>query len=73
MLEVARILAGISTVSLIVALAAAISPLGRLQIRQLDGAAAADNRHLQKAAYLLMTAVGLSGAAAFLAVTGWVD
>lgn len=58
---------------LILAIAAAISPLGRRQIRQLDGAAAADDRYLQMAAYLLMTAVGLSAVAAFLAVTGWFD
>ena len=71
MLELTHILVAVSVVSLILAIAAAISPLGRLQIRQLNGAAAADNRHLQMAAYLLMTAVGFSGLAAFLAVTGW--
>lgn len=73
MLELTRILAGIAVISLILAIAAAVSPLGRLQIRQLDGAAAADDRHLQMAAYLLMMAVGLSGAAALLVVAGWFD
>ena len=73
MLELTHILAGISVISLILAIAAAVSPLGRLQIRQLDGAAAADDRYLQMAAYLLMMAVGLSGAAALLVVAGWFD
>ena len=73
MLELTHILAGISVISLIIAIAAAVSPLGRLQIRQLDGAAAADDRYLQMAAYLLMTAVGLSGAAALLVVAGWLN
>lgn len=73
MLELTHILAGISVISLILAIAAAVSPLGRLQIRQLDGAAAADDRYLQMAAYLLMTAVGLSGAAALLVVAGWLN
>lgn len=73
MLELTHILAGISVISLILAIAAGVSPLGRLQIRQLDGAAAADDRYLQMAAYLLMTAVGLSGAAALLVVAGWLN
>ena len=73
MLELTHILAGISVISLILAIAAAVSPLGRLQIRQLDGPAAADDRYLQMAAYLLMTAVGLSGAAALLVVAGWLN
>lgn len=72
MLEVARILAGISAASLILAMAAAFSPLGRLQIGRLDSAAAADGRFLQTAAYLLMTAVGVGGIAALLAVSAWI-
>jgi hypothetical protein len=69
MLELSHILAGISVISLILAIAAAVSPLGRLQIRQLDGAVASDDRYLRMAAYLLMTAVGLSGIAALMAVS----
>ena len=68
MLEVTQILAGISVALLILAIAAAISPLGRFQIRQLDGAAAVGRRHLQMAACLLMAAVCLSGVAALLAI-----
>lgn len=69
--EVAHIFAGVSLISLVLAIGVAMSPLGRLQIRQLDGAAAADDRYLQVAAYLLMTAVGVAGIAAILAVSGW--
>ena len=60
-------------ISLILAIAVAVSPLGRLQIRQLDGATAADGHYLRMAAYLLMTAVGLSGAAAVLVVAARFD
>jgi hypothetical protein len=73
MLETTYILAGASVICLMLAIAAAISPLGRLQIRQLDGAAATDDRLLQMAAYLLMTAVALSGGAALLTVAAWFD
>ena len=73
MFEVTRILAGVSVILLILAIAAVTSPLGRLQIRQLNGAAPAGDRFLQMAAYLLMTAVGLSGAAALLTVAAWFD
>ena len=71
MLEVTHILAGISVALLILAIAVAISPLGHGQTRQLDGAAAVGDRYLQMAACLLMAAVGLSGAAALLAIAGW--
>lgn len=71
MLEVARILAGISAISLILAIAAGIGPLGRQQVRRLNGSAAVDDRYLQMAAYLLMAAVGLSGIAAVLAISGF--
>ena len=69
MLEVARILAGISAISLILAIAAGIGPLGRQQVRRLNGSAAVDDRYLKMAAYLLMAAVGLSGIAAVLAIS----
>ena len=71
MLDVARILGGMSLVSLILAMAAAISPAGRVQLRRLNGAASAEVRHLEMAAVLLMTAVGLSSLAALLAITSW--
>ena len=71
MLEVARILAGISAISLILAIAAGIGPLGRRQVRRLNGSAAVDDRYLLMAAYLLLAAVGLSGIAAVLAISGF--
>ncbi len=71
MLEVARILAGISAISLILAIAAGIGPLGRQQVRRLNGSAAVDDRYLLMAAYLLLAAVGLSGIAAVLAISGF--
>ena len=69
MLEIARILAGISAISLVLAIAVGIGPLGRQQLRRLNGSTAIDDRFLQMAAYLLMVAVGLSGIAAVLAIT----
>lgn len=71
MLEVARILAGISAISLILAIAAGIGPLSRQQLRRLNGGTAVDDRFLKMAAYMLMVAVGLSGVAAVLAVTAF--
>ena len=71
MLEAAQILAGAALVSLLLAITAWLSPQGRLLLRRLDGAAASDRRHTQVAALLLFTAVGLSAAAALLAITGW--
>lgn len=71
MLETAQILAGAALVSLILAIAASLSPQGRLQLRRLDGAAASEQRHTQVAAQLLFTAVGLSASAALLAIIGW--
>jgi hypothetical protein len=71
MLETARILAGISAIALFWAIAAAISPSGRQQLRRLDDTTAVDGRHLQIAAYLLMAALGLSAVAASLAIAGW--
>jgi len=71
MLEIARILAGISAISLVLAIAVGIGPLGRQQLRRLNGSTAIDDRFLQMAAYLLMVAVGLSGIAAVLAITAF--
>jgi hypothetical protein len=71
MLEVARIMAGVSLVSVILAIAAAISPLGRLQLARLNHGSRADDRYLRMVAYLLMIAVGVGGMAALLAVSGW--
>jgi len=71
MLEVARIVAGIALIPLILAMAAGISPLGRRQLRRLNGTAAVDDRYLKVAAYLLMAAVGLSCVAAILAISGF--
>ena len=69
MLEVASILAGISAIVLILAMAAGLSPLGRHQLRRLNRTAAADDRFLKIAAYLLMAAVGLSCIAALLVIS----
>lgn len=71
MIESARIVAGIALVPLVLAMVAGLSPLGRQQLRRLNGAGAAavDDRYLKAAAYLLMTAVGLSCVAAFLAIS----
>ena len=71
MLELARILAGIAAISLILAIAAGIGPLGRQQLRRLNGSTTVDDRFLQIAAYLLMAAVGLSGIAAVLAIAAF--
>ena len=71
MLEIARIVAGIALIPLILAMAAGVSPLGRQQFRRLNGAAAVDDRFLKVAAYLLIAAVGLSCLAAFLAISGF--
>lgn len=69
MLDLARSVAGIALIPLILAMAAGLSPLGRRQLRRLNGSAAADDRYLRMAAYLLMAAVGLSCVAAFLAIS----
>ena len=69
MIEGARIVAGIALVPLILAMAAGLSPLGRQQLRRLNGTAAVDDRYLKAAAYLLMIAVGLGFVAAFLAIS----
>ena len=68
MLEIAPVLAGISVVALLWAIAAVISPLGRRQLRRLDDSAAVDGRYLQIAAYLLMAAVVFGTFAASLAI-----
>ncbi len=72
MLEVARIMAAVSLLSLVLAIGAAVSPLGRLQFARLDQTSGVDDRHLRMAAYLLMVAVGVGGIAALLAVSGWI-
>jgi hypothetical protein len=71
MLEIARIVAGIALIPLILAVAAGLSPLGRQQLRRLNGTAAVDDRYLKVAAYLLVAAVCLSCVAAFLAISGF--
>ena len=71
MLEVARILASIAVILLIVAIAAWANPLGRSPLRRLDGSAVANGGNLQIAALLLLAAVGLSAVAAILAIAGW--
>jgi hypothetical protein len=71
MLEVARILAGISVISLILAMAGGTGPLARQRLKGLAGSSAVDDRNLQMAVYMLMSAVGLSGIAAVLAITAF--
>ena len=70
MLEAASIVAGISAIPLMLAMAAGFSPLGRRQLRRLNGRTAVDDRYLKMAVYLLLAAVGLSCVAAFLAISG---
>ena len=70
MLEAARILASVSVLVLVVALAAWANPLGRPQLRRIDGTAANED-NLEVAALLLLVGVGLSAVAAFLAIAGW--
>ena len=70
MFEVASIVAGISAILLILAMAAGLSPLGRHQLRRLNRTAAVHDHFLKMAVYLLMAAVGLSGIAALLAISG---
>ena len=71
MLETAYVLAGVALVSLILAVAVAVSPVGRLQLRRLSGASTPAGRHLLTASHLLMAAVALSGIAALLAITAF--
>lgn len=71
MLEAARILASVSVLLLIGALVVWMNPLGRPQFRRLSGSAAASGGNPHIAALLLLAAVGLSAAAAILAIAGW--
>lgn len=71
MLEAARILASISVTLLIVAVAAWGDLWGRMQVRRLNGSAAAKAGNLEVAARLLLSAVGLIAVAAVLAIAGW--
>jgi hypothetical protein len=70
MLEVARIMASIAVILLIVAFAAWANPLGCLPLRRLNGSAVANGGNIQIAALLLLTAVGVSAVAAILAIAG---
>ena len=70
-LEIARILAGVSLVTLIAALVAWANPLFRPQLRSLNGRTAALTVNPQAAALLLLAAVGVSVVAAILASGVW--
>ena len=70
-LEIARILAGVSLVTLIAALVAWANPLSRPQLRSLNGRAAVLAVNPQAAALLLLAAVGVSVVAAILASGVW--
>ena len=69
MLEFARILAALSAVALILAMATGLSPSGRRKLLRLDGGVTADDGFLQIGAYLLFAAVGFGGVAAALAAS----
>lgn len=71
MLEAAHILASLAVILLIVSIAVWANPLGRPLLRRLNGSAVAYRGHLQIAALLLLTAVGLSAVAAIMAIAGW--
>ena len=68
MIEIARVLAALSLISLILAMSAGMSPLGRAQFRQMNGAFARSDRYLPMAACMLILAVGLGCIAAALAI-----
>jgi hypothetical protein len=70
MLEVARILASIAVLLLIVAFAAWANPLARPPLRRPNGSAIAHGGNIQIAALLLLAAVGVSAVAAILAIAG---
>jgi hypothetical protein len=67
MLEVARVLASVSVILLIVAFAAWAGPLARLQLRLSNGSTA-NGAKSEFAALMLFAAVGLSAVAAILAI-----
>ena len=72
MLEVARILGGVSALLLLMSMVAWLK-MGRTPLlRRLDGRAEANSAQGQAAAQLLVAAVGLSAAAAMLATIGWI-
>jgi hypothetical protein len=71
MLEVARILASIAAIMLIVAFAAWANPLGRPPLRRPNGSAVAHGGNIQIAALLLLAAVGVSAVGAILAIAGF--
>ena len=70
MLEIARILASIAVILLIVAFAAWANPLVRPPLRRPNGSAVAYGGNTQIAALLLLAAVGVSAAAAILVIAG---
>lgn len=70
MLDPAPTIAAIAVTTLLLAVAAGASPLGRRQLRQLDGATVHDERYIKLSAYLLMAAVALGGVAAIIAIAG---
>jgi len=71
MLEVARLLASVSVLLLIGALIVWMNLRGRAQFQRLNASAAANVGNPQIAAVLLLAAVGVSAAAAILAIAGW--
>jgi len=70
MLEVARIMASIAAILLIGAFVAWASPLGRPPLPRPKGSAVANGVNIQIAALLLLASVGVSAAAAILAIAG---
>lgn len=72
MIELASLLGGVSALLLLIAIAAWLK-MGRTPLlRRLDGRAELDSAQGQAAAQLLVAALGLSAAAALLAVIGWI-
>lgn len=70
MFDSASTIAGVAVIVLSLGIAAGTSPLGRRQLRQLDGNKVRDERYIKLSAYLLMAAVALGGIAATIAISG---
>jgi hypothetical protein len=71
MLEAGRILGGFSAVLLVAAVAAWLKLFRGPRLQTLDGRTP-DSVKGEFASQLLLVAVGLSGAAALLAIVGWI-
>ena len=72
MLELARLLGGLSVVLLVIAVAAWVKVLRAPVLQRLDGRLEGESRAGEIASQLLVAATGLSAVAALVAVVGWI-